>query len=236
MNLDVAILSERGPRSENEDSVISTTPAPDYALVGVADGLGGHAGGRTASMFALKSLSEKISIHPESSLAKIGLEIHSELKALQLEDKAYRAMATTLSAAVFHEQQMRFVHCGDTRIAVCRDNGIRRLTTDHSEAQRFYDLGKLTKEQFDNYPRKNILDSALGVKGTPRIDEGVFQLSRNDRVFITSDGFHNKFFIREIFATSKRCSTASEFIEAVSFEMKSRSVDDNYSIACAFVM
>lgn len=235
MIFDVASLSERGPRAENEDSVVSARFAADYLLIGVADGLGGHLAGDTASTFALSSLLEKLRAHPNSDLVELTQQIHSEIRTQQIEFYERRSMATTISAATLHEQMMKFVHCGDSRIAVARANGIRRLTKDHSEAQRLYDAGKISREQFDDYPRKNILDSALGIKGTPRIDSGIFQIAKGDKIFVTSDGFHNKILLRELFTIANSYSSAMQFIEFISDEMKSRGADDNYSLVCAFV-
>jgi protein phosphatase len=136
MIVDICTISKRGPRAENEDSVVAAAFDPEHTLIGVADGLGGHAGGKVASSFVLSSLSEKVTNRPAAELADIAKEIHDELGCLQLKSDAHPTMASTLSAGILHNKQMRYVHCGDTRIAVARGKGIRRLTTDHSETQR----------------------------------------------------------------------------------------------------
>lgn len=117
MNFDSASLSEQGPRAENEDSIINEEFRAEYLLIGVADGLGGHEGGKTASRLAIGRLQEAISKNPETSLARIATSIHSELREMQSDNKL-RGMATTLSAALIHQMQLTFVHCGDSRIAV----------------------------------------------------------------------------------------------------------------------
>jgi protein phosphatase len=235
MIFDVASLSEAGPRAENEDSVVANLFAADHLLIGVADGLVGHLAGKIASKLAIARLLSKLEEHPDANLVNLVLQIHSEIRSEQLAAKEQRSMATTLSAGVLHKEHMKFVHCGDTRITVARANGIRRLTKDHSEAQRLFDAGKISREQLANYPRKNILDSALGIKGTPRIDEGVFRLVRGDKIFVTSDGFHNSILLRELFAMAKSYSDAARFLDFVAREMKMRGADDNYSLVCAFI-
>jgi protein phosphatase len=131
---------------------------------------------------------------------------------------------------------MEFVHCGDSRIVVSRGAGIKRLTTDHSEAQRLFASGKLTREQLANYPRKNVLESALGIKGDPLIDTGNFPLLLGDKVFFTTDGLHNKIMIRELFQICQKSRSAQQAIDWLSDEMSKRNPDDNYSCACVFVL
>ncbi len=131
---------------------------------------------------------------------------------------------------------MEFVHCGDSRITIARGAGIKRLTTDHSEAQRLFASGKLNREQLANYPRKNILESALGINGNPTIDTGNFPLLLGDKIFFTTDGFHNKIMIRELFQLCQRFRTAQEAVNCLSREMAGRGAEDNYSCACVFVL
>lgn len=234
--VDTAILSETGPRSENEDSTLAVSFGSSSTLIAVADGLGGHEGGKIASRCAVDTLLERVrTTGGRHFLKDILLNIHSDLRTLQEESSNVRGMATTLSAAVIEPPRMSFVHCGDTRIAVARGDGIKRLTVDHSEAQRLFDAGKLSREQLAAYPRKNILDSALGIQGTPKIDEGEFSLRPGDKIFITSDGLHTKILLRELLAISKKCSSAQSLVDEIGREMSSRRAEDNYSLVCAII-
>jgi protein phosphatase len=233
--IDVASLSEAGPRTRNEDSILAASLGPASFVIGVADGLGGHEGGKNASRFAVNSLLEKLQAEGSfRSLKDIVSDIHLELRVSQ-QHASLPGMATTLSAAVISSLNMKFVHCGDTRISIARENGIRRLTVDHSEAQRLFDAGKLSRAQFATYPRKNILESALGIHGDPRIDEGEFHLQRGDKIFITSDGLHTKILLRELFYIARRSSTAQRIADDVGSEMQLRGADDNYSFVCALI-
>jgi serine/threonine protein phosphatase PrpC len=172
--------------------------------------------------------------HP-SDLRKIAEEIHSKICAEQQKNPSRRTMATTLSAAIFSPGLMEFVHCGDSRITIARGSGIRRLMTDHSEAERLFASGAITKNEKANYPRKNILESALGIQGTPTIDTGNFSLMLGDKVFFSTDGFHNKVLIRELQKFSLKWIAPTDAIRQMNNEMKVRDPDDNYTLACIFV-
>jgi serine/threonine protein phosphatase PrpC len=236
MRFDTASLSERGPRSENEDAVGIRPLGLNRVVVAVADGLGGHFGGKIASHLAVDSFAELAVNDASLDLRNAVESIHIKIRSEQQRSPQHRSMATTLSAAIFSPGLMEFVHCGDSRIAISRGAGIKRLTRDHSEAQRLLDTGKLTREQFINYPRKNVLESALGVSGNLEIDTGVFPLTLGDRIFFTTDGFHNKILIRELYQVSHRFRSAKEAVIYLSKEMDQRGAEDNYSCACVFVV
>jgi PPM family protein phosphatase len=211
MRFSTRLFSEAGPRISNEDAVGTKFFGGDLNLaVAVADGLGGHAGGRVASHIAVDMFLDLVTRGSSLSLKDIGEKIHDAIRTEQQANLSQRSMATTLSAAVFRVGLVEFVHCGDSRIALARSNGIQRLTTDHSEAERLFAAGAISKEQRINYPRKNILESALGISGEPTIEVGSIPLMLGDKFFLSTDGFHNKIFARELFEFAREPITSSK--------------------------
>jgi PPM family protein phosphatase len=168
-------------------------------------------------------------------MTKVSAEIHVALKTAQEKSPELRNMATTFSAAIIEKKQMYFVHCGDTRIVLQRDNGIQKLTEDHSEAQRLFSAGKLTKDEFANYPRKNVLESALGASNDPTIDTRKVELRMGDRIFITSDGVHGKILLREMKVLSDLSKTATAFVGRIVDAVNAKRPDDNFSVAAVFL-
>ena len=235
MKFDVAASSEKGPRPRNEDAAGAWVVSPSRAGLVVADGVGGSVGGQRASNLALSKFHTYIAGQAPIDLAGLANAIHAEIKKLQLEDARYETMATTLSAAVVDGTKMQTVHCGDTRIVLQRGQGIRRLTEDHTEAQRFLTEGLLSREEYDSYPRKNVLDSALGVRGSPRVDSLSLDIEEGDRIFITSDGLHAKIMLRELKAISDSSSSAEQCVNALMLNALNRGPDDNFSVSALFV-
>jgi len=235
MKFDVAVSSEKGPRPRNEDAAGAWVVSPSRAGLVVADGVGGHIGGQRASNLALNRFHTYIAGQFPIDLEGLANSIHAEIKQLQLEDAQYETMATTLSAVVVDGTKMQTVHCGDTRIVLQRGQGIRRLTEDHTEAQRFLTGGLLSREEYDSYPRKNVLDSALGIRGTPRIDSLSIPIEKGDRIFITSDGLHAKIRLRELKSISDLSSTAEQCANALMLCALNRGPDDNFSVSALFV-
>ena len=232
---DYAMASEKGPRQENEDTVGAWTLSDARLAIAVADGLGGHIGGKLASHLAIEMFRAAVDRPDPPDLSEVARAIHNSLKAAQEKSPHLRSMATTFSAAIIAEKRLSFVHCGDTRIILQRGGGIQKLTEDHSEAQRLFSAGKLTKEEFANYPRKNILESALGAAQEPTIDTKTVELRMGDRIFITSDGVHGKILLRELKTLSDESRDARSFVGRTIEAVNAKRPDDNFSLVAVFL-
>lgn len=234
MTFRYATASEVGPRSANEDAVYVWPNVGDGIAAAIADGLGGYHGGMRASETAIRMFGEAVRSRAYESLHDVAVSIHEAIRVEQKTDPQIRGMATTLSAAIIAKGQINFVHCGDTRIILQRNNGIRRLTVDHTEAQRLLEAGALTREQYAVYPRKNVLESALGVSDSPRIDVGSHDILPGDRIFFTSDGAHTKAYLQEIRDISVQSSSPEIAVERIIDIVGARGADDNFTVAAIF--
>lgn len=235
MKFSFAIASEIGLRPANEDAISVWPDLSGRLAVAIADGLGGYQGGKQASDIAIRIFGNIVSENSGPDLHSLALSIHEEIRREQNENNAFRGMATTLSAAVISSEKIDFVHCGDTRIILQRYNGIRRLTVDHTEAQRLLDAGLITQSEYVSYPRKNVLESALGIAEEPRIDVGTHDIKVGDRIFFTSDGAHSRIMLRELRDISLRYNEPDALVECLMSEVNNRNPDDNYTVAAVFV-
>ena len=237
MIFDVAALTDKGPRSINEDVAAFWKLGSDSLAIAVADGLGGMGGGSDASNIAVDVLRRHLTEQElsEENLLKIAFSAHGAIVEAQLSRPSLGRMATTLTAAVFNGSKLVGVHCGDTRAAIARGTGIIKLTSEHSEGERLFQAGKLSKEEQISYPRNNILESALGIHGDIRIDTFSFDLRDGDRVFLSSDGVHQVVYLREMQDVSMESSSASIFCEKMDAAVKERGARDNYSLVAVFL-
>src|SRR4051795_10570922 len=129
-------------RSENQDFGTYTSPSeekdthPGGRLLVVADGMGGHRGGATASRLAgetvkaqyLGSEEADVSAALRDALARANARIFSEAQA----NPDLRGMGTTTSALAVRSREGWFAHVGDSRIYRVRNDEITQLTEDHS--------------------------------------------------------------------------------------------------------
>jgi PPM family protein phosphatase len=188
-------------RSENQDFGTYTTPReeshshPGGRLLVVADGMGGHRGGATASRLAgetvkaqyLGSETYDIAQALRESLARANARIFSEAQA----NPDLRGMGTTTSALVVKNNQAWFAHVGDSRIYVVRGDDIRQITEDHSLVASMVREGLLTAKEAETHPRRNVLQRSMGVSEDVEIDvSGPFDVLKDDVFILCSDGLH----------------------------------------------
>ncbi len=188
-------------RSENQDFGTYTTPReeshshPGGRLLVVADGMGGHRGGATASRLAgetvkaqyLGSETYDISQALREALARANARIFSEAQA----NPDLRGMGTTTSALVVKNSQAWFAHVGDSRIYVVRGDDIRQITEDHSLVASMVREGLLTAKEAETHPRRNVLQRSMGVSEDVDIDvNGPFDVQKDDVFILCSDGLH----------------------------------------------
>ncbi|SIT89312.1 protein phosphatase [Yoonia rosea] len=236
MSLRLASLSEVGPRKINEDRLDFWESDDGDLFVAVADGLGGMGSGDIASEFIIRRLRTEFSSadFSDAGLRSLGQTLHMELIKLQQERPSLDKMATTLSAGRFSNGRFRGLHCGDSRIAVARGDGVIRLTTDQTEGQRLYEAGKLTKQEYRHYPRNHILESALGAEKQPIFQTVDFDFIRGDKFYFSTDGVHDHVKLQELRNIGRRSNDPEEAIVAVKDLMTKRKPTDNYSLVVVF--
>lgn len=228
---EAAWFSEIGRRSSNQDSC-AVWWTGDALFAAVADGLGGMPGGGHASRHVIGYLKE----HAMGDGAGVGvlaatvLASHRSLQRLQGLHPEYDAMATTLTAVRLHGCSLIAAHSGDSRLYAVGVGGVRQLTEDHSEAQRLLREGRITPREFAAYPRKHILESALGVPGYPMLQSLEARLQPGDWVVVASDGAYNKLDRGELAEVGRSARTCKEFAGACRGLVEGREPHDNYTL------
>lgn len=224
MTFQYSFFSDKGPYPENQDSV-GLIAVGDAIVACVADGVGGASHGREAaslaSDFFCRSLDENFSNPPVSVVQ----EINSKLLAA-----GASGFITTFSGILIQGYRLLGGHAGDTRVCILRGNGIKQITEDHTEYFRFYKEGKLTPEVAAVYPRKHVIENALGAGVTPRVDPIDFSLERGDRVLLTTDGVHGVISKKQLRDISKASTGINDFVASVVAELQSLKPTDNYTI------
>ena len=190
-------------RNHNEDtfSVIEREN-----LFVVCDGMGGHASGEVASQMAVETLKnffrdtredaeltwpfkmDRSRRYEENRLITgiklANLRIHEASKR----ENKYHGMGTTITATYFVEDGVYLAHVGDSRIYRLRDGQIEQITEDHSLLNDYIKMKKLTQAEIDNFPHKNVIVRALGMKDTVKVDTR-FELPRaGDTMVLCTDG------------------------------------------------
>ena len=174
-------------RKNNQDAVIM-----GQGLMGVADGMGGHRGGETASAGARDGLYRALEgkIPSQETLEEAVQEVNLALWRQQEADEALSGMGTTLSVLWPTEEKMIIAHVGDSRIYLMREGKLRQVTRDHSMVADMVRRGLLTEEQAAVHPMRNYITRAVGTEPTVQADLCALERQAGDRWLVCSDGLH----------------------------------------------
>jgi len=190
-------------RTHNEDSFYVL---PEQNLVIVADGMGGHASGEVASKLAVDTMREffestlkdpeatwpyKMDKHRgyEENRLITGVKL-SNLRIFESaqRDRKLHGMGTTMVSVIGTRDGVYVAHVGDSRVYRIRGHRIEQLTEDHSLLNDYLKMRKLTEEEIANFPHKNVIVRALGMKDTVKVDTRLEAPAIGDVFILCSDG------------------------------------------------
>ncbi|MFI5036704.1 MAG: Stp1/IreP family PP2C-type Ser/Thr phosphatase [Acidimicrobiales bacterium] len=180
-------------RDLNEDAVFV-----DDSLAVVADGMGGHAAGEVAATLAIETVTSRF--HENSTVDGLNLAIEEANRAVLADARAHPerlGMGTTVIAVGLTHDDAGVVfptlfNVGDSRVYQLRDGALRQLSEDHSVAEEWVRMGRLTPEEALTHPRRHQLTRALGIEGELDVDVQTISALPGDRLLLCSDGLSNE--------------------------------------------
>ena len=220
-------------RNHNEDNFALM---PEFGLYVVADGMGGHASGEVASKMAVDSLREflaETAEDPEKTWPykmdrSKGYEENRLITGVKLSnlriyetaqrDGSKRGMGTTYVSLYAAENGVYIAHVGDSRCYRWRAGKLEQMTEDHSLLNDYIKMKRLTEEEIANFPHKNVIVRALGMKDTVKVDTRYEVPEPGDTFLLCSDGLSGPVHDPEMQDVMSMCpedltKTASTLIE-----------------------
>lgn len=218
-------------RANNEDAVYCDSQSGVFI---VADGVGGKEDGEIASATAVRLVAEATwRAQPEDDPAEVMRSAFYQANDL-LHRKGHEAgrdgMGTTLTAAVCDEKQITIVHVGDSRAYLVNQSGIRQLTDDHSLVAQLVRDGRLTPEEAQDHPRRNILIRAIGQEALVEVDMVNTPWQKGDYLLLCSDGLYNLVSDREMQELTVRNTLLSTAVQFMAETAYNRGGYDNISV------
>lgn len=196
-----------GDRSHQEDALVSDFPfGSDCGLGVLADGMGGHAAGDTASALVVGAVFADLKLR-FGSLVQRHRQIPGVLRAAATRANTAiqshvaanpdaRGMGSTLISTVFVGPYLYWLSIGDSPLYLLRDGALVRLNENHSMAHHIDFMvaaGQMTAESGMLHPDRNRLTSAVAGQKIARVDcpETPLTLETGDIVIASSDGVHS---------------------------------------------
>jgi protein phosphatase len=187
-------------RESNQDAYAVGELPGEVAWAVVCDGMGGAAGGNIASALAVKVISDKITSCYNQKMrdSSIFNLLDSAITAANIEvydmadsQRDLKGMGTTVVCAIVRQDTVYIAHAGDSRAYIAGEDEIKQITTDHSMVQDLLNKGKITAEEAEHHPNKNIITRAVGVDKRIKIDSDQFDLEDNQTLILCTDGLSN---------------------------------------------
>lgn len=181
-------------RGQNQDQWACE---PKRALFFVADGMGGHQGGETASKLATESVLAEVgaasSKASPAEVAKNALErANREIYSLSQKEETLRGMGTTATLLLADTKSkhptLTIAHVGDSRAYLLTQGKLWQLTRDHSLVQEKLRAGLISRHDLKTDRMKNVITRSVGFEGTVEIDIYTYVPRAGDCFVLCSDG------------------------------------------------
>lgn len=164
-----------------------------FQCAGVADGVGGNAGGRIASRYVAHQMCQAdfLTMTQQDIYTFVtGMNADLIAHAASIPDKS--EMATTLTCVVAAKDGYYLIHAGNTRLYVMQGSYLKQLTVDHTTYNWLIECGQYEAAKSC---RKNEINCCIG-GGSQQyanrlVVEKVFEDYFPDTLLLTSDGIHD---------------------------------------------
>lgn len=252
MYYEVGAKQIQGGRDYQEDSFQVFFPENSdvdkrQALVVLADGMGGHAGGAVASEIVVEKVLRCMSKdYPPDNLPAALLSSTEEAnRAVQeraREHPELQGMGCTLVAFNLDQKALHWISVGDSLLYLIRNGEVIRKNDDHSYGgymDRLIAAGEDIPETPGFTPRRNMLMSYVNGEEIAMIDcpDQGHELRPGDRIIAASDGL-DTISSDDFPNLSKNANTAQEFADALveAVEAAGKKNQDNTTVVVVDVI
>jgi protein phosphatase len=230
-------------KAENQDYHAAYPPAHGKrsklgTLIALADGMGGHRGGSTASKLAVDVLFESYYKSTSSgipdALANGFQAANQAVYDRSTSEPSLSGMGCTLTAVVVKGKTMHFGHVGDSRGYHISENRISQFTDDHSLVASMVKAGVITPEEAPDHPDRHVITRAIGLKEEIEPDIGTgFRLHKGDLMLLCCDGLWEVVSDTEMLKTAQTVLDPSRLCQALVDQANDNGGPDNITAVAA---
>ncbi len=194
-SMNISALTNIGlVRKANEDRYLIKKFSDGSVLLAVADGLGGEVAGDYAAEIIRGRLAgiQHVSRGAEQAeIAALTKDTDITIRNKADNDRDLEGMGTTLVCVLLREGVAYWVHVGDSRLYLLRDNNLVQITEDQTFARFLLEEGEITPEQAPFHYSRHVMDQCVGC-GDCEPETGNLEIRDKDLLLLTTDGLHKK--------------------------------------------
>ncbi len=183
------IASLLGDREEQQDAhAVFHNALGDFFVL--SDGLGGHSGGREASVSAIAAIAQLLtdSIEHGDIWSDLGQAANDAVKTVR-EQQLFAKAACTLAILRLHGTAATFATIGDTRIHCLDGSNQLQTSRDDTVAQMLVERGDILPSELSAHPDRNRLTRSLGSSLFKGFEIREFTLTDSVGFLLATDGF-----------------------------------------------
>ncbi len=203
-------LSDAGDvRRENQDAILCCTGEKiteiwqkDATFFLIADGMGGLSYGSQVSTYCADRFTAWWN-EDFPQMIQAGRDSDTDIKELleqeiwdintqiyQFKEREGCRCGSTLSVLLLYNGKYYIENLGDSRVYRFRKNNLEQLTKDQSLAAQLVREKRLTPEEAEDFPQKNVLTMCMGMFQIPQSGFEMGELKNGDMFLLCSDGFY----------------------------------------------
>ncbi len=235
-------VSRKGGRKVNEDAY-GEVRAGGVLCVAVADGLGGHNGGRIASGLAVDTILDVFKKEPDFSrdaLIKYIMAANAAISEYAVNNPDYVHMSSTIVLLLVKGNRAIWANVGDSRLYRFKGGAIAEVTEDHSLAFLEFMNGDIEYDDIRASRGQNKLTCALGAAMADEGDVNCSEITRIDgsaAFLLCTDGWWEYVKEEQMEKTAAESKTTRAWIEAMLKirEENAPEGSDNYTAAAVML-
>jgi protein phosphatase len=214
VRLEIGVATSPGKaRDRNEDSYLvqhlswsNLAERHEVALLIVADGMGGYDAGHVASSLLIRAAGVALAPLFRDALASQGpapsadslaaavehalQEAHKAVLQRARGDAACKGMGATAAVALIWDGVAQIGHVGDCRVWHRRGGQLTQVTRDQTLVARMIEQGRLTPQQAESHPARNLIEQAVGKQADLKPSRHALTLAPGDWLLLACDGLH----------------------------------------------
>lgn len=223
-------------RSKNDDSGYA-----GHYLAVVADGMGGHVGGDVASATTVLDLAplDRSGFGGNAGIYLADEIVNANIIMNELVDLNPRlaGMGTTCTALLIDGDRIELAHIGDSRAYRLRGGVFEQISTDHTFVQRLLQEGRISAEEAESHPHKNVIMRVLGdVDASPELELRTLDAEVSEKWVLSSDGLDAVVGVDEIEAVMRSTGDLGQIADVLVDMTLERGAPDNVTVVALSVI
>ncbi len=221
-------------RKRNEDYGIYTLLSKDIHMYMVLDGIGGYSSGDVASSVAGSKVVEYLSKNTiknklkKDTIREAVIYANREVYKMNMENKEYRGMGTTISLLIIQKDVGYVVNIGDSRIYKIKEV-IEQITEDDTYINALLKDNIINKDEADSHPQKHMLLKAIGVGKNIDFELKKIRIEDGDEFLLCTDGLTNMMRDDEILKLIK-ANKGERIVEKLVYMANKKGGNDNVTV------